>query len=77
MAYCESAVPVYGSDKLPRLTYSIAPQFGNRGSSRSDVKTQPCRRFNKSLMPKHHEFDDTRNREPNTSYLKRPRDNTH
>ncbi|KAL2728583.1 hypothetical protein V1478_006215 [Vespula squamosa] len=43
MAYCFSAVPVYGSDKLPRLTYSIAPQFGNRGSSRSDVKTQPCR----------------------------------
>ena len=34
-----SAVPAYGSDKLPRLTYSIAPQFGNRGTSRSDVKT--------------------------------------
>lgn len=34
---------VYGSDKLPRLTYSITPQFGNRGSSRSDVKTLPCR----------------------------------
>lgn len=35
-----SAVPAYGSDKLPRLTYSIAPQFGNRGTSRSDVKTR-------------------------------------
>lgn len=35
-----SAVPAYGSDKLPRLTYSITPQFGNRGTSRSDVKTR-------------------------------------